>query len=555
MLINTLCVHFKGVSITKILCASIVLCLYLLTTPGSPVLAATGYYSNEYASKKYTQWFYPNCTIEKVTDSKVHIALINPTFTAAAYNHAFYDFYKKYDYSLSNGLMRNVTSNLNLLTGKVSNATIHTPENTFIKVIPQHIQKLLSGKLDLCVLTDQDLQKGGAIPTQPILNRLNNTDILHKFFDIVILFHEEYVTPKIYYMLKEFVSHGGTLIIASGNTLYAQVRYNENKNTVTLVNGHGWAFNNKTAFKGLPERWANETQKWEGSNFYRFALPQYLIRFYNYPFNGTANGPELNYISNKNAKIILDYNSSDLRYPIAAYQLDYFRGKVISIGVGSTVIRSANFLKFFDDLLINYANPKNVSITHHIPHFFSPYYKPHLSAINKNGLMFSSNQSDEIRLGSVINGTSRENIFRIIGKTGNSSASFLTQPLHYRGDTIKLTIGDVLKYGNSSRYIKYDNPVMLVFDVRGNKSDYKVTFVQGSFWKGGWAGGGRAGENTKYRDTYYIKMNGRNTSYVNLNDLLKGRNDIYMEVSKMRILLPKYTVVNPFDFQTNIIVN
>src|SRR5215475_3817687 len=48
----------------------------------------------------------------------VKIAVVMPTFTAAAYNDAFYVFYKKYD-NVSRGV--NITKDLNLLSSKVTN--------------------------------------------------------------------------------------------------------------------------------------------------------------------------------------------------------------------------------------------------------------------------------------------------------------------------------------------------------------------------------------------------------------------------------------------------
>jgi hypothetical protein len=32
-----------------------------------------------------------------------------------------------------------------------------------------------------------------------------------------------------------------------GNILYAEVRYNDNDNTIFLIKGHGWVFNGKSA--------------------------------------------------------------------------------------------------------------------------------------------------------------------------------------------------------------------------------------------------------------------------------------------------------------------
>ena len=56
----------------------------------------------------------------------IRIALINPTFTTAAYNHAFYLFYKKYGETLPKV---NVTSDLKLLSSKVlrTNTNLTSP--------------------------------------------------------------------------------------------------------------------------------------------------------------------------------------------------------------------------------------------------------------------------------------------------------------------------------------------------------------------------------------------------------------------------------------------
>ena len=54
------------------------------------------------------------------------------------------------------------------------------------------------------------------------------------------------------------------MILLDGNALYAQVKYDRNTNQITLVKGHGWAFNGKSAWKSVDERWGNETSKWVG---------------------------------------------------------------------------------------------------------------------------------------------------------------------------------------------------------------------------------------------------------------------------------------------------
>jgi hypothetical protein len=40
---------------------------------------------------------------------------------------------------------------------------------------------------------------------------------------------------------------------------------------ITLVKGHGWAYNGKSAWRSVAERWAKETSQWVGSNYHCFS--------------------------------------------------------------------------------------------------------------------------------------------------------------------------------------------------------------------------------------------------------------------------------------------
>ena len=139
--------------------------------------------------------------------------------------------------------------------------------------------------------------------------------------------------------------------------------------TVTLIKGHGYAFNGKTAWKSLNERWENETSQWVGSNFYYWGGNNYDIKFKTNPFNYTHF--EEQYITNPNVKVILDYradapNIADFGYPkpeIAIYEMEYLKGKVIVFSIFSdhlidegyfigNVKGHENFMKFFNTLLL-----------------------------------------------------------------------------------------------------------------------------------------------------------------------------------------------------------
>lgn len=136
------------------------------------------------------------------------------------------------------------------------------------------------------------------------------------------------MTQQEYSNIKTFVSNGGTLIVHTGNVFYAEVRYNEPGNSVTLVTGHYWTFDGKVAQEGVGERWENETKNWLGSNFYNhYYYEKEYHQLYNNPFKFTGEelGEEQYYdISNPHIKVVLNYNSADPRYP--SYELNY--GKV-----------------------------------------------------------------------------------------------------------------------------------------------------------------------------------------------------------------------------------
>jgi hypothetical protein len=89
------------------------------------------------------------------------------------------------------------------------------------------------------------------------------------------------VTQQEYNNLKNFVSNGGTLVLMDGNVFIAEVKYDRNAHTITLVKGHGWAYNGKSAWRSVGERWMNETSQWIGSNSYCYSC---YVTFVNNPF-------------------------------------------------------------------------------------------------------------------------------------------------------------------------------------------------------------------------------------------------------------------------------
>jgi hypothetical protein len=122
-------------------------------------------------------------------------------------------------------------------------------------------------------------------------------------YDILVLGHQEYVTQREYDNLKHFVENGGMLL--DGNVFYAQVSYDRHHHSITLVKGHGWAYNGITAWKSISEKWAKETSQWVGSNFLPCVCP---VTFANDPFEYRHH--EEQYITNHNDTILINYGAS-----------------------------------------------------------------------------------------------------------------------------------------------------------------------------------------------------------------------------------------------------
>jgi hypothetical protein len=291
-----------------------------------------------------------------IISSKLKIGIVENSFTGAAYrDQGFYDFYKKHRDEIKKG--KDVTSDLNLLTPKIPN---YSPQYdvSILEDFPTHLRQLFPNA-NVSILSDINVHEGEIFNVKD-KNTSNNA------YDILILGHQEYVTQQEYSNLKTFVANGGTLIILTGNVFFTEVKYNKENNSITLVNGHGFQFDGKTARKGVDERWEEETKAWLGSNFYPiYQREKDYHHLYNNPFNftGKQGGEEQYYDkTNPNIRILLDYKSSDPRYPIATYELKYGKGKSIVIGLAGEDIlepcrEGCQFYKMIDKWLVNNAIP------------------------------------------------------------------------------------------------------------------------------------------------------------------------------------------------------
>ena len=296
--------------------------------------------------------------------NEVQIALVEPTFTTAAYNNSFYAFYQKYDHVPANA---NITSDLNLLSSKVSTYPTITPttkvHSAFAMLTLLVDLKLISPRSNVTVLTDADVDNASIFKNNNnnngVSSNAGNIFSTNNAYDVIIIGHQEYVTQREYDNLKNFVTNGGTMIVLDGNVFYAEVKYDRHTNTITLVKGHSWAFNGRSAWKSVAERWNKETSQWVGSNYLCYSCQ---ITFANDPFEYKHH--EEQYITNPNDKILMNYNASLLNYPttslkkpvIATYELDYKGGKVISLGIYSDdIITNDKFDRYFNGLFLQYA--------------------------------------------------------------------------------------------------------------------------------------------------------------------------------------------------------
>jgi hypothetical protein len=312
-----------------------------------------------------------NASNQNWTDPTIHypqytynkkVSFVEPTFTYAAYSNAsFYNFYKKYHTILDDNINRTITTDINLLKNRpvphgpfpyfAHAQRLSIPYRDYFNILQQHVKYIVPFVTNL---TDADVHEG----------RIFTTDGRNAY-DVLFLFHNEYVTELEYENLKQFVSNGGTIVFSEADILTTEVSYNKTNDSITLVKGHSWKFNGKGATPSIHERWLNESKDWIGSNF--FAVPSYYkVYFRNNPFNYTHS--EEQYVSSPNAKILINYETSysSKQYPnatIATYYMDYGKGRIINLGIwGHTLVNNKPFLNYLDTTIIPFAFDQLYSI-------------------------------------------------------------------------------------------------------------------------------------------------------------------------------------------------
>ncbi len=306
---------------------------------------------------------------DEAEESPLRVAFVKPSFTFAAYQlNGFYNFYDKaYDRA---EVTTNVTTDLNLLTVRVPDGPyldynddpFDSPripsQQNYYDVLRELVEEKASSQnldMDIADITDKAVHEGSIFDSAG-----NNV------YDVLFLFHQEYVTQAEYDNLKKFVvQNGGTIVFNDANIFTVEVKYDSATNTVTLVRGHGWAFNGNSAWLAESERWLKENQQWVGSNFIEIPANE-NVTFSNNPFNYDHSEEQI--VTNPNAKIIFDFGvMEDVSYEIgddeidtmqhfpnfgkvAIYEMISGKGKVINIGIYAHKLEDNEaFLDFYEE--------------------------------------------------------------------------------------------------------------------------------------------------------------------------------------------------------------
>ena len=181
---------------------------------------------------------YPNNSISLNNFDGIRIALVDPTFTNAAYDNSFYIFYNLYN---NFSFYQTTTKYLNLLTSKIDKDSMPSYTELYLQ---NHISNLMPSA-NVTIISDLDVHNG---------NIFNDNTITSNKYDVLILEHQEYVTQEEYDYLRQFVANGGILILPYSNIFYAEIKYNPKDDTIVLVKGHSWEFDGKSASKSIIAR-------------------------------------------------------------------------------------------------------------------------------------------------------------------------------------------------------------------------------------------------------------------------------------------------------------
>jgi hypothetical protein len=311
---------------------------------------------------------------EEDEESPLRVAFVKPSFTFAAYQlNGFYNFYEKAREQA--GGTTDVRTDLDLLTVRVPDGPylnykddpFDSPripsQQQYYDTLRELVEEKSSSQnldIDIADITDKEVDEGSIFDSAG-----NNV------YDVLFLFHQEYVTQAEYDNLKKFVvQNGGTIIFNDANIFTVEVSYNSGTNTVTLVRGHGWAYNGNSVWRAESERWLNENQQWVGSNFIEISANE-NVTFSNNPFNYDHSEEQI--VTNPNAIIIFDFGvvehtqyeigeqiDKEEDFPnfgkVAVYEMNSGKGEVINIGIFAHKLKDNEaFLSFYEKEILSRA--------------------------------------------------------------------------------------------------------------------------------------------------------------------------------------------------------
>jgi hypothetical protein len=294
-----------------------------------------------------------------LSDGALHghrIAVVKPIFTATAYS-SFYNFYAANVNASADAHITHPAS-LHLLDARIVDSWGWS----------QGLHDFVSARLQAAspaILTDLDVHQG----------RLFHNG--SRAYDVLILGFSEYVTANEYHQYESFVAGGGTIIFVDATQFLAEVKYHPESGTLSLVEGHGWAFDGTSAWRGPWHRWFDQNKEWVGSN-YGVAVSDRAIAFLGASASGghpvakallAAFGPdttlfknyrhhEENTLLNPDATVIAKWHVSGASSGtvVAAYELRYGAGRVLHTGVsGSDIVGTDAQTQYLVLSMLSYA--------------------------------------------------------------------------------------------------------------------------------------------------------------------------------------------------------
>jgi hypothetical protein len=184
-----------------------------------------------------------------LVSNTTRVTLVQPIFTATPYSQyiygSFYAFYKKH---VNDAPGANITTDLKLLNTSVASGMGfkggwgHSfPLYSFMTSKGARNCGIILGQ-NLKVISDINVTQGA------LFNPKNGS----ANFDVLVYGFAEYVSKPEYDQLVKFVAGGGRLIVMGGDAFQVHVYYNPKDHYETYVLGHGYAYNNKTAWRTVP---------------------------------------------------------------------------------------------------------------------------------------------------------------------------------------------------------------------------------------------------------------------------------------------------------------